>query len=122
MMKIDKQILMSWKIMIPIILLEVLYGLLICAFGSLYDVHGTVGIIFYSFEATLAFIFFVEMLLLFIFFMRHDKHVLLDVALQGIMIFGSIFGIIEQTLINDDTLLELITRTMQPLRIIIFFF
>jgi len=121
-MKIDKQILMSWKIMIPIILLEVLYGLLICAFGSLYDVHGTVGIIFYSFEATLAFIFFVEMLLLFIFFMRHDKHVLLDVALQGIMIFGSIFGIIEQTLINDDTLLELITRTMQPLRIIIFFF
>lgn len=108
--------------MIPIIVLEVIYGLLICAFGSLYDVHGAIAIVFYTIEALLAAIFFIEMLLLFIFFMRHDKHVLIDVALQGVMIFISLFGIVEEAIVKDQGVLDVITRVSMPLRIVIFFF
>lgn len=108
--------------MIPIIVLEVIYGLLICAFGSLYDVHGAIAIVFYTIEALLAAIFFIEMLLLFIFFMRHDKNVLIDVALQGVMIFISLFGIVEEAIVKDQGVLDVITRVSMPLRIVIFFF
>ena len=50
------------------------------------------------------------MLLLFIFFMKHDKYVLIDVFLQGLMFFVSIMGVIEEMVIKDDTALDLIVR------------